>query len=229
MLMTGSQIVIECLLEQGVDTIFGYPGGTILNVYDALYQYRDKLTHILTSHEQGASHAADGYARSTGKVGVCMATSGPGATNLVTGLATAYMDSVPVVAITCNQITDLIGKDSFQEVDIMGMTMPITKHNYMIKDIRDLAPAIRKAFKIAASGRPGPVLVDITKDVTAAKYEYVKMPKQEKEMAKDTFTLDQIDQAVEMIKASKQPFVMSGGGVIISGGWWNPQGSPRWD
>ncbi|MFQ6861312.1 MAG: biosynthetic-type acetolactate synthase large subunit [Beduini sp.] len=216
MLMTGSQIVIECLLEQGVDTIFGYPGGTILNVYDALYQYRDKLTHILTSHEQGASHAADGYARSTGKVGVCMATSGPGATNLVTGLATAYMDSVPVVAITCNQITDLIGKDSFQEVDIMGMTMPITKHNYMIKDIRDLAPAIRKAFKIAASGRPGPVLVDITKDVTAAKYEYVKMPKQEKEMAKDTFTLDQIDQAVEMIKASKQPFVMSGGGVIIS-------------
>ncbi|MFQ9922933.1 MAG: biosynthetic-type acetolactate synthase large subunit [Beduini sp.] len=216
MLMTGSQIVIECLLEQGVDTIFGYPGGTILNVYDALYQYRDKLTHILTSHEQGASHAADGYARSTGKVGVCMATSGPGATNLVTGLATAYMDSVPVVAITCNQITNLIGKDSFQEVDIMGMTMPITKHNYMIKDIRDLAPAIRKAFKIAASGRPGPVLVDITKDVTAAKYEYEKMPKQEKEMAKDTFTLDQIDQAVEMIKASKQPFVMSGGGVIIS-------------
>lgn len=216
MLMTGSQIVIECLLEQGVDTIFGYPGGTILNVYDALYQYRDKLTHILTSHEQGASHAADGYARSTGKVGVCMATSGPGATNLVTGLATAYMDSVPVVAITCNQITDLIGKDSFQEVDIMGMTMPITKHNYMIKDIRDLAPAIRKAFKIAASGRPGPVLVDITKDVTAAKYEYEKMPKQEKEVAKDTFTLDQIDQAIEMIKASKQPFVMSGGGVIIS-------------
>lgn len=216
MLMTGSQIVIECLLEQGVDTIFGYPGGTILNVYDALYQYRDKLTHILTSHEQGASHAADGYARSTGKVGVCMATSGPGATNLVTGLATAYMDSVPVVAITCNQITDLIGKDSFQEVDIMGMTMPITKHNYMIKDIRDLAPAIRKAFKIAASGRPGPVLVDITKDVTAAKYEYEKMPKQEKEIAKDTFTLDQINQAIEMIKASKQPFVMSGGGVIIS-------------
>lgn len=216
MLMTGSQIVIECLLEQGVDTIFGYPGGTILNVYDALYQYRDKLTHILTSHEQGASHAADGYARSTGKVGVCMATSGPGATNLVTGLATAYMDSVPVVAITCNQITDLIGKDSFQEVDIMGMTMPITKHNYMIKDIRDLAPAIRKAFKIAASGRPGPVLVDITKDVTAAKYEYEKMPKQEKEIAKDTFTLDQIDQAIEMIRASKQPFVMSGGGVIIS-------------
>ena len=216
MLMTGSQIVIECLLEQGVDTIFGYPGGTILNVYDALYQYRDKLTHILTSHEQGASHAADGYARSTGKVGVCMATSGPGATNLVTGLATAYMDSVPVVAITCNQITDLIGKDSFQEVDIMGMTMPITKHNYMIKDIRDLAPAIRKAFKIAASGRPGPVLVDITKDVTAAKYEYEKMPKQEKEIAKDTFTLDQIDQTIEMIKASKQPFVMSGGGVIIS-------------
>ena len=216
MLMTGSQIVIECLLEQGVDTIFGYPGGTILNVYDALYQYRDKLTHILTSHEQGASHAADGYARSTGKVGVCMATSGPGATNLVTGLATAYMDSVPVVAITCNQITDLIGKDSFQEVDIMGMTMPITKHNYMIKDIRDLAPAIRKAFKIAASGRPGPVLVDITKDVTAAKYEYEKKPKQEKEIAKDTFTLDQIDQAIEMIKASKQPFVMSGGGVIIS-------------
>lgn len=217
MLMTGSQIVIECLLEQGVDTVFGYPGGTILNVYDALYQYRDRLTHILTSHEQGASHAADGYARSTGKVGVCMATSGPGATNLVTGLATAYMDSVPVVAITCNQVTDLIGKDSFQEVDIMGMTMPITKHNYMIKDIRDLAPAIRKAFKIAASGRPGPVLVDITKDVTAAKYEYEKMPKQEKVMPQNTFNSKEIDKAIEMIKTADKPFIIAGGGVITSG------------
>ena len=216
MIMTGSQIIIECLLEQGVDTIFGYPGGTILNVYDALYQYQDRLTHILTSHEQGASHAADGYARSTGKVGVCMATSGPGATNLVTGIATAYMDSVPVVAITCNQVTDLIGKDSFQEVDILGMTMPITKHNYMIKDIKDLASTLRKAFVIAASGRPGPVLVDITKDVTAAKYEYQKEPAQVP-ILKPVIANVTIDEAIELMKHAKKPFIMSGGGVITSG------------
>ena len=172
MLLTGADIVIECLLEQGVDTIFGYPGGTILNVYDSLYNYRDKINHVLTSHEQGAAHAADGYARATGKVGVCMATSGPGATNLVTGIATAYMDSVPLVAITANVGVPLLGKDSFQEVDITGVTMPITKHNYIVKDVNDLAPIIRKAFQIAKEGRPGPVLVDITKDVTSAKCEY---------------------------------------------------------
>ena len=172
MLLTGADIVIECLLEQGVDTVFGYPGGTILNVYDSLYNYRDKINHVLTSHEQGAAHAADGYARATGKVGVCMATSGPGATNLVTGIATAYMDSVPLVAITANVGVPLLGKDSFQEVDITGVTMPITKHNYIVKDVESLAPIIRKAFQIAKEGRPGPVLVDITKDVTAAKCEY---------------------------------------------------------
>ena len=162
MLLTGADIVIECLLEQGVDTVFGYPGGTILNVYDSLYNYRDKINHVLTSHEQGAAHAADGYARATGKVGVCMATSGPGATNLVTGIATAYMDSVPLVAITANVGVPLLGKDSFQEVDITGVTMPITKHNYIVKDVESLAPTIRKAFQIAKEGRPGPVLVDFT-------------------------------------------------------------------
>ena len=172
MQLTGSEIVIECLKEQGVDTVFGYPGGTILNIYDALYKHSDEITHILTSHEQGAAHAADGYARATGKVGVCLATSGPGATNLVTGIATAYMDSVPMVAITANVNLPLLGKDTFQEVDIAGVTMPITKHGYIVKDIRILADTIRKAFKIAKSGRPGPVLVDITKDVTAATYEY---------------------------------------------------------
>ena len=161
MLLTGSQIVAECLIEQGVDTVFGYPGGTILNIYDALYQYQDKIHHILTSHEQGAAHAADGYARSTGKVGVCMATSGTGATNLVTGIATAYMDSTPLVAITANVAVSLLGRDSFQEIDIAGVTMPITKHNFIVKDIKDLAPSIRKAFHIASEGRPGPVLVDI--------------------------------------------------------------------
>ena len=172
MLLTGSQIVAECLIEQGVDTVFGYPGGTILNIYDALYQYQDKIHHILTSHEQGAAHAADGYARSTGKVGVCMATSGPGATNLVTGIATAYMDSTPLVAITANVAVSLLGRDSFQEIDIAGVTMPITKHNFIVKDIKNLAPTIRKAFHIANEGRPGPVLVDITKDVTAAKFDF---------------------------------------------------------
>ena len=170
--LTGSQIVMECLLEQGVDTVFGYPGGTILNIYDEIYKYSDKIKHILTSHEQGAAHAADGYARATGKVGVCMATSGPGATNLVTGIATAYMDSVPLVAITANVNLPLLGKDTFQEVDIAGVTMPITKHGYIVKDVNVLADTLRKAFAIASSGRPGPVLVDITKDVTAAKCKY---------------------------------------------------------
>ena len=172
MQLTGAEIIVECLKEQGVDTVFGYPGGAILNVYDALYEYKDQITHVLTSHEQGASHAADGYARATGKVGVCLATSGPGATNLVTGIATAYMDSVPMVAITCNVGTPLLGKDSFQEVDITGIVMPITKHSFIVKDITTLADTVRRAFYIAKSGRPGPVLVDVTKDVTGAKYEY---------------------------------------------------------
>ena len=172
MQLTGAQIVIECLKEQKVDTVFGYPGGAILNVYDELYKHQNEIRHVLTSHEQGASHAADGYARSTGKVGVCFATSGPGATNLVTGIATAYMDSVPVVAITCNVNVPLLGKDSFQEIDIAGITMPITKHNFIVKDIHKLADTIRRAFKIAQTGRPGPVLVDIPKDITAAKTEY---------------------------------------------------------
>ena len=169
--LTGSEIVIECLKEQGVDTVFGYPGGTILNVYDALYKHPE-IHHILTSHEQGASHAADGYARATGKVGVCMATSGPGAPNLVTGLATAYMDSIPIIAITCNVAVSLLGRDSFQEIDIAGVTMPITKHNFIVKDVNKLADTVRRAFKIAKEGRPGPVLIDITKDVTAYKAEY---------------------------------------------------------
>ena len=172
MMLTGSEIICECLIEQGVDTVFGYPGGTILNVYDALYRYQDKINHVLTSHEQGASHAADGYARATGKVGVCMATSGPGATNLVTGIATAYMDSTPLVAITANVGVEILGRDSFQEIDITGVTMPITKHNFIVKDIKDLVPAIRKAFYIAKEGRPGPVLVDVTKNVTAEKMEF---------------------------------------------------------
>lgn len=167
MQLTGSQILIECLKEQGVDTVFGYPGGAILNVYDELYKHSDEIKHILTSHEQGASHAADGYARATGKVGVCFATSGPGATNLVTGIATAYMDSVPVVAITCNVGVPLLGKDSFQEIDIVGVTLPITKHNFIVKDVNKLADVIRNAFRIAKEGRPGPVLIDIPKDVTA--------------------------------------------------------------
>ena len=170
--LTGAEIVVECLKEQGVDTVFGYPGGAILNIYDALYKHQEEITHILTSHEQGAAHAADGYARATGKVGVCLATSGPGATNLVTGIATAYMDSIPVVAITCNVGVSLLGKDSFQEIDIAGVTMPITKYNFIVKDIRKLAEVLIRAFKIAKSGRPGPVLVDITKDVTGNSYDY---------------------------------------------------------
>ena len=172
MKLSGSEIVVQCLKEQGVDTVFGYPGGAILNVYDALYKHSDEITHILTSHEQGASHAADGYARATGKVGVCFATSGPGATNLVTGISTAYMDSVPMVAITCNVTNNLLGKDSFQEVDINGICMPITKYSSIVKDVNKLADTIRRAFQIARSGRPGPVLVDITKDVTAAIADY---------------------------------------------------------
>ena len=171
MKLTGSEIVIECLKEQGVDTVFGYPGGAILNIYDELYKHSSEIHHILTSHEQGASHAADGYARATGKVGVCMATSGPGATNLVTGIATAYMDSVPIVAITANVSVPLLGRDSFQEIDITGVTMPITKHNFIVKDVTELADTIRWAFRIAKEGRPGPVLIDITKDVTAASAE----------------------------------------------------------
>ena len=215
MQLTGSEIVVECLKEQGVDTVFGYPGGTILNIYDALYKHPE-IKHVLTSHEQGASHAADGYARSTGKVGVCMATSGPGATNLVTGIATAYMDSVPMVAITANVNLPLLGKDTFQEVDIAGVTMPITKHGFIVKDVKILAKTIRRAFNIARSGRPGPVLVDITKDVTAALCEY--KPEVINTDAKyNQFTDADIDKAVELIKKAKKPFIYVGGGAIISG------------
>ncbi|MBR6307803.1 MAG: biosynthetic-type acetolactate synthase large subunit [Lachnospiraceae bacterium] len=214
MLLTGAEIVVECLKEQGVDTVFGYPGGTILNVYDALYNHSE-IRHILTSHEQGASHAADGYARSTGKVGVCMATSGPGATNLVTGIATAYMDSVPMVAITANVVLPWLGKDTFQEVDIAGVTMPITKHGYIVKNVKDLADTIRKAFNIAKSGRPGPVLVDITKDVTAAKCEYT--PKEPAKITRlDKFTDEDINKVVKLIQGSKKPFIYVGGGAIAS-------------
>ena len=216
MQLTGAQIVLECLKEQGVNTIFGYPGGTILNIYDELYKQSDNFLHILTSHEQGAAHAADGYARSTGKVGVCFATSGPGSTNLVTGIATAYMDSVPMVAITCNVTLPLLGKDSFQEVDIAGITMPITKHGYIVKDVKELADTIRKAFKIARSGRPGPVLVDITKDVTAKTCDFRPVVIADEEPAK-TFKTDDINTAVKMIKASKRPYIYVGGGAVISG------------
>ena len=216
MQLTGAEIVVECLKEQGVDTVFGYPGGTILNIYDALYKHSNEINHILTSHEQGAAHAADGYARATGKVGVCMATSGPGATNLVTGIATAYMDSVPMVAITANVNLPALGKDSFQEVDIAGVTMPITKHGYIVKNIEILAETIRKAFHIARSGRPGPVLVDITKDVTAALYEYTPAKPQEVERI-NQYTEIQMDQVAELIKSSKKPFIYLGGGAVLSG------------
>ena len=216
MLLNGSQIVIECLKEQGVDTVFGYPGGTILNIYDELYKNREDINHILVSHEQGAAHAADGYARSTGKVGVCFATSGPGATNLVTGIATAYMDSVPLVAITANVAKSGLGKDSFQEIDIVGVTMPITKHNFIVKEIGDLADTLRKAFKIAKTGRPGPVLVDITKDVTANKIEFTNKEIAPVERISDTISDEDVDTAIEMIKASKKPFVLVGGGAVIS-------------
>lgn len=215
--ISGSEIVIECLKEQGVDIVFGYPGGAILNVYDALYKHQEEITHVLTSHEQGAAHAADGYARATGKVGVCMATSGPGATNLVTGIATAYMDSVPMVAITANVGVNMLGKDSFQEIDIAGVVMPITKHSFIVKNVEDLAPTIRRAFKIAKSGRPGPVLVDITKDVTAAETEYTYEEPAVIERKTDTIREEDVNKVMEMIKVSRRPYIMAGGGVIISG------------
>ena len=216
MKLTGSQIVIECLKEQGVDTVFGYPGGAILNIYDELYKHGKEITHILTSHEQGASHAADGYARATGKVGVCLATSGPGATNLVTGIATAYMDSVPMVAITANVGVPLLGKDSFQEIDIAGVTMPITKHNYIVKDVAKLADTIRDAFRIAAEGRPGPVLIDIPKDVTAATAEYEKQTPEPIERKTDYIREADLNSAVELINHCKRAFVLVGGGAVIS-------------
>ena len=226
MKLNGSEIIVRCLLEQGVDTVFGYPGGAILNVYDALYKNSDKIRHILTSHEQGAAHAADGYARASGKVGVCMATSGPGATNLVTGIATAYMDSVPVVAITCNVTLPLLGKDSFQEVDIAGITMPVTKHGFIVKNIEELAPTIRKAFRIATTGRPGPVLVDVTKDVTGAVCEFTeenpeKLLEEKKaaEACVEKYSQEDIDLAISMIENAKRPFLYVGGGAVISGAW----------
>ncbi|MBR0033359.1 MAG: biosynthetic-type acetolactate synthase large subunit [Treponema sp.] len=231
MKINGSQVVIECLVEQGVDTVFGYPGGNILNIYDALYKNSDRINHILTAHEQAAAHAADGYARSTGKVGVCMATSGPGATNLVTGIATAYMDSSPVVAITCNVATFLLGKDTFQEIDITGVTLPITKHNFIVKDIKDLANTFREAFIIAKSGRPGPVLIDIPKDVTAAMVEFEPLKKGDDgsaslAQANSNFNRvfcvsepsdDEIKAAAEIINNSERPIIYAGGGVKISG------------
>ena len=217
MRLTGSEIVIKCLEEQRVDTVFGYPGGAILNIYDALYKNSDKIRHILTSHEQGAAHAADGYARATGKVGVCFATSGPGATNLVTGIATAYMDSIPMVAITANVNTDLLGKDSFQEIDIAGITMPITKHNYIVKDVTKLAETLRRAFCIARSGRPGPVLVDITKDVTANQTEYTFDAGQaERRLEEKPVDENEIQTALSMLEESKRPCVLAGGGAVIS-------------
>lgn len=216
MLLTGAEIVIECLKEQGVDTVFGYPGGAILNVYDELYKHSDEIRHVLTSHEQGASHAADGYARSTGKVGVCLATSGPGATNLVTGIATAYMDSVPLVAITCNVTVPLLGKDSFQEVDIAGITMPITKYNFIVKDVKNLAATMRRAFEIAGSGRPGPVLVDIPKDVTANKTDFRPIKCSLPERKTDLIKSEDLDKAVTMIQKSKKPYIFVGGGAVIS-------------
>ena len=215
--LTGSEIIIECLKEQGVDTVFGYPGGTILNVYDALYKHQDEIHHILTSHEQGAAHAADGYARATGKVGVCMATSGPGATNLVTGIATAYMDSIPVVAITANVGVSLLGKDSFQEVDIAGVVMPITKHSFIVKNVHELADTIRRAFKIAQTGRPGPVLVDVTKDVTANIADFEPKAPEPIERKVTSIKADSLDDAIRMIEKAERPFILAGGGVITAG------------
>ena len=218
MILNGSEILVEILKEEGVDTVFGYPGGSILNIYDALYKHSDEIRHVLVSHEQGASHAADGYARSTGKVGVCMATSGPGATNLVTGIATAYMDSVPVVAITANVGLNLLGKDTFQEVDIVGITMPITKHGFIVKDVRDLADTLRRAFKIACSGRPGPVVVDITKNATSDTCEFTPgkpvIPDRKKF---DHYTKEDLQKVADMINASERPFLYVGGGAVISG------------
>lgn len=217
MLLTGSEIVLECLKEQGVDTVFGYPGGTILNIYDALYKYQGDIKHILTSHEQGAAHAADGYARATGRTGVCFATSGPGATNLVTGIATAYMDSIPLVAITANVAVSLLGKDTFQEIDIAGVTTPITKHNFIVKDVTKLADTIRTAFKIAGSGRPGPVLVDITKDVTANKTEYTPFKPDPIKRFTKKITDEDLNLAANIINEAKRPVVFCGGGSVISG------------
>ena len=215
MKLTGSDIIVRTLIEQGVDVVFGYPGGQVIHIYDSLYKYQSELKHVLTAHEQGASHAADGYARATGKVGVCIATSGPGATNLVTGIATAYLDSVPVVAITGNVPNSVIGTDGFQEIDITGITLPITKHNYFVSCIENLADTIREAFKLAASGRPGPVLIDVPKDVQTATYDYEPyapvMPDQ-KAPAKDL----RIQQAAETINAAKKPFLYFGGGLISS-------------
>ena len=216
MQLNGSEIVVACLKEQGVDTIFGYPGGAILNIYDELYKHKDEIRHILTSHEQGAAHAADGYARATGKVGVCMATSGPGATNLVTGIATAYMDSVPMVAITANVGKSLLGKDSFQEVDIAGIVTPITKYSFIVKNVEDIAPTIRRAFSIAKTGRPGPVLVDITKDATANVTEYEPMEPKAIVHNKDTIVEEDVNAAAELINHAKRPFVFVGGGAIMS-------------
>ena len=217
MQLNGAEIVIECLKEQGVDTVFGYPGGAILNVYDELYKHRDEIRHILTSHEQGAAHAADGYARATGKVGVCLATSGPGATNLVTGIATAYMDSIPIVAITCNVGVSLLGKDSFQEIDIAGITMPITKYSFIVKDVTKLADTIRKAFRIARTGRPGPVLVDIPKDITAAVTEYQKEELGKYIPDQSHMNEEETARAIAMLEASEKPYVFVGGGAVTSG------------
>lgn len=214
MLLNGSEILIQCLIEQGVDTIFGYPGGAVLNIYDALYKYRDDIRHVLTCHEQGASHAADGYARSTGKVGVCLATSGPGATNLVTGIATAYMDSIPMVAITGNVTRPLLGKDSFQEVDITGITLPITKHNFMVRDINELADIIREAFRIAQEGRPGPVLVDIPKDISAQKGAYIRQEPVKVKRKTEFITDKALDEVAKLINQSSKPFIYAGGGII---------------
>ena len=215
--ISGAEIIVECLKEQGVETVFGYPGGTALNLYDALYKHQDEIEHILTSHEQGAAHAADGYARATGKTGVCFATSGPGATNLVTGIATAYMDSIPLVAITCNVNVAMLGKDTFQEIDIAGVTMPITKHNFIVKDVKVLADTVRRAFKIAAEGRPGPVLIDVAKDVTSNTCAYTAKEPEKIEPVTETITEKDITKAIELIKKSKKPYIFIGGGVIASG------------
>ncbi len=216
MRLTGAEILVECLLEQEVDTLFGFPGGAVLNIYDALYKYQNKVRHILTSHEQGAAHAADGYARASGKVGVCLATSGPGATNLVTGIATAYMDSIPMVAITGNVALNLLGKDSFQEVDITGITIPITKHNFIVKDVKELAGTMRKAFKIAQEGRPGPVLVDIPKDITAQYTEFEPQPKEVPERVTAYISERAIQEALYLINRSQKPMIYAGGGVSAS-------------
>ena len=216
MLLTGAEILVNSLIDNGVDTVFGYPGGAVLNIYDALFKKSDKIRHILTCHEQGAAHAADGYARSTGKVGVCIATSGPGATNLVTGIATAYMDSTPMVAITGNVTRPLLGKDSFQEVDITGITIPITKHNYIVKDIKELQKIVNEAFYIASSGRPGPVLIDIPKDITAEKYNYTKMEPKKREKSLQTINISSLEDFVEFINESENPFIYAGGGILSS-------------